>query len=353
MHAILQIPLRIQRVIARWSAAPVFVRALAAITFAASACSSTPDLVVENGRKIRRSALREVWRRPVDSNDTLFAIPSKLLLLPNDVVVLDPAAARVVALSRSKGEKSWAFGASGGGPGEMRTPSDIIAGPDGHILVFDPGNGKVLELSADGRFLGERKIGSGANLRSVCTLGGGALMGYQLDLTTPLTVVAPTYLSARPVPFPWKVVLPTPKVGASGLDLGEFVRETQSVLAPAGPGRCIVARQTASGVALVDSSRVVWTNEVIEAPPLDSLRSTTSTAIAVAVVGDTAFVAYHGIGMRRGRLIDLYSTNTGRYLESWETPTRMSWISANRDGIAVLRSTASGASISLWSVNAR
>ena len=337
----------------RLNATPAFVCVLAAVAIAASACSSKSDLILENGRRIRRSVLREVWRRPVDSNDTLFAIPSKILLLSNDVVVLDPAAARVVALSRASGEKSWVFGASGGGPGEMRTPSDIIEGSGGHILVFDPGNGKVIELSGDGRFLNERKISSGANLRSVCSLGGGALMGYQLDLTSPLTVVAPSYLNARAVTFPWKVALPTQKVGAVSLGLGEFVRETQSVLAPAGPGKCFLARQTASGVALVDSTHVLWTNDMIAGPPLDSLRSTTSTAIAVAVVGDTAMVAYHGIGSRRGRLIDLYSVKSGTYLESWETPTRMSWISANRDEIAVLRSTAAGASLSLWSVNAK
>lgn len=224
---------------------------------------------------------------------------------------------------------------------------------DDNILVFDPGNGKVIELSDDGQFLNERKIGSGANLRSVCAIGGGALLGYQLDLTSPLTVVAPSYLTSRAVAFPWKVALPAPKVGATSLDLGEFVRETQSVLAAAGAGRCIVARQTAGGVALVDSNRVVWTNESIDAPPLDSLRSTTSTAIAAAVVGDTAMVAYHGVGSRRGRLIDLYSIQTGKYLESWETPTRMSWISANRGEIAVLRTTTSGASLSLWSLNVR
>ncbi len=337
----------------RLNAVREFAFASAVIVAATTACSSQSDRILEDGRSIRRSALREVWRRAVDSDDTLFAIPSKILLLENDVVVLDPAAARVVALSRSSGRMSWAFGVSGSGPGEMRTPSEIIEGPGGHVLVFDPGNGKVIELSDGGRLLSERTIGTGANLRSVCGLGGGALLGYQLDLINPLTLIAPTYLTSRAVPFPWKVAPPIQKVGSGSFDLGEFVRETQSVLTAAGRGKCFLARQTSNGVALVDSSRVLWTNNAIKAPPLDSLRSTTSTAIAVAVVGDTAMVAYHGIGKRRGRLIDLYSIKSGTYLESWETPTPMSWISANRDGIAVLRSTGSGASLSFWSFDAK
>jgi len=326
------------------------VRCLLSTLFILACARPEPRVVSEGEREVRRDAFAEVWRRNIDSEDTLFAVPSKLLLVDDYVVVLDPSANRVVGLSRSNGERQWVFGATGSGPGEMRTPSDIEVSANGEVWVVDPGNGKILVLSPNGRLLRERLVGGVSNLRSACIRADGHVLGYQLGLSSPL-VVLDTSLASRALPrFPWAVPIPRSSAGLSQFELSEFVRLTQSIMVSAGGDRCLLARQTAPGVAMMQGDSVLWINEQIKPPAVDSLRENTSTAISVAIVGDRALVAYHGTGKRRGRLVDVYDASTGKYLQSWETPGGMSWISAQGKNLAVLRSRASGSSIAMWAL---
>ena len=187
-------------------------------------------------------------------------------------------------------------------------------------------------------------------VRSACYLSDGRLIVSQMDIGAPIILLDSTLRRARAMKFPWPTASVALRNGQTGVNISEFVRATQGVVGAPGPNGCIFARQTDAGIALLNSSGVVWRTPGIDTPPIDSLRVNTSTAIAIGRTGDSLLVAYHGIGERMGKLIDVYDTRSGKYEGSIETPERMSWMSVDSRGIAVLKNTETGAIISYWTL---
>ena len=321
------------------------------IAILVSACSSSKDASVPEGnRRIFRNRVQIEWQRSITSNDTLFAVPSMLALSDSVIAVLDPSANRVVALSRTTGVPVWTFGATGSGPGELRNPSAIIPSANGSFVVFDPSNGKAIELSRFGRLVRERAVGGATLVRSACYLSDGRLIVSQMDIGAPIVLLDSALRRVRALEFPWPTASVVIGQGQAQANISEFVRTTQGVIGALGSNGCIFARQTDAGIALLNSSGVVWRTPGIDTPPLNSLRDNTSTAIAIGRTGDSLLVAYHGIGKRMGKLIDVYDTRSGKYEGSIETPDRISWMIVDARGIAVLKNTETGATISYWTL---
>jgi hypothetical protein len=222
----------------------------------------------------------------------------------------------------------------------------VVRDAKGNFVILDEGNAKLLVLGTDGTFVSESGLAAAA-ARSLCLLDDGRLIASVLSLGSPLVAIDDTNAAARAVPFPWETeirnALPDPAA-----ELNEFVRLSGSLLVAAGKSRCLVARQTAPGVALIEADSVRWSSTELGGPPIDSLIAGAATAISLATVGDTALVAYLGIGAKRGRLIDRYQLTSGDYLGTWETPDHISWMSSHDRELAVLKLTATGGQISLW-----
>lgn len=341
MHRLLQISIHMVHVSGSAVAVPlaVFVASLLGCTGRESGS--------EGKRAITRAPLEVVWQRDIGSDDSTLALPSKLAIADGVIGVLDPSLNRVIGISSANGKDAWVYSATGGGPSEIRAASDIVVDEHGNFIVLDAGNGKLVRLDTRGRFIGEQLITS-AGPRSVCLTDSTHAVVSQLSLGAPLVRVSIEMGTAVPIGFPWATESGgEPSVG-EGVDASEYVRLTQSILLAIGNSRCVVARQTAPGVALLERDSISWSVQEPDVPPVDSLRSMTSTAIAAAKVGSTIMIAYHGVGALRGKLIDRYSVSDGQYLGSWEAPDHISWLSARDNTIAVLKMTSTGGRISLW-----
>lgn len=300
-------------------------------------------------RKITEAPVDVVWERVIGSADSTLALPSKVTLAATTLAVLDPSLGRIVGLSKRSGETVWQYGSTGSGPRELKEPTDIVLDERGNFVVVDAGNSKLLTISESGVFLAERPMPA-AGARSICLYRDGRALVSQLALGSPLIAFDEKATSARTIAFPWPLDSGDPVRLSPEQQPGEYVRLTQAVLLPDLRGHCLVARQTAPGIALVAEDSVLWRNDELEAPPADSLRTSTSTIIATALLGDTVFAAYHGVGKLRGRLLDRYSLNTGEYIDSWRAPDNISWISGHGREIASLKITSTGGKISLWRV---
>jgi hypothetical protein len=301
--------------------------------------------VREGERLIVTPTYQRLWSRTFGEEDTLMAQPMKLVLAGGTVAVIDPTIARVVGLAVHDGTVQWGYTKPGSGPGELREPSDVAVADDSTLLVIDPRNGTAVALSTHGRYREQYPLAA-PNLRSSCVQRAGRLLGFQLSIGPTLVAMSLADGSSSVLPTPWPVPVPTPVAG--GTELGEFVRLSQGLLAPAGPGRCAVARQTAPGVALVQDDSVAWVNNEISGPPVDSLRDEASTAVSVGVARGEVAVAYHGIGARRGRLIDWYDLDTGRYLRSWVAPEQISWMAITDSLLVVLHHGRDSSRITAW-----
>ena len=341
MHRLLQIQIHMVYVSGGAVAVPLAV-------FVASLLGCTVlDSGSEGKRTITSAPLEVVWQRDIGSDDSTLALPSKLAIADGVIGVLDPSLNRVIGISSANGEDAWVYSASGGGPSEIRAASDIVVDEHGNFVVLDAGNGKIVRLDKRGRFIGEQQITS-AGPRSVCLTDGAQAVVSQLSLGAPLVRVSLEKGTATPLRFPWGSESGgLPSVGGGG-DASEYVRLTQSILLAIGKSRCVVARQTAPGVALLEHDSISWSAQEPDVPPVDSLRSMTSTAIAAAQLGSTIMIAYHGVGALRGKLIDRYRVSDGHYLGTWEAPDHISWLSARGNKIAVLKMTSTGGRISLW-----
>jgi len=321
---------------------------------AAVACAENKsrETVSVGKREIAVGSFRTVWRKEITEEDSIFAIPSKLATNGRVIAVLDPVANRVVGLERATGRVLWLYGKTGSGPGELRGPSDILAIPDRGFLVFDPANARIVEIDEHGRRVRESAVIGAATIRTACALDSGGLLAFELTVEQPIVHFDSSYRVTKRLPLPWTIDLPVTSrdaATAQGSDVSEIIRQSQGVFANVrGRHGCVFARQTADGLALIESDTVRWKRPYIDAPPVESLKVATSAAIAVMARGDTVYVPFHGTGPRRGRLIDLYHSSDGAYLGSLETPSAMSWVDADARGFVVLRSTGYGAAISLW-----
>jgi hypothetical protein len=243
----------------------------------------------------------------------------------------------------------WQYERKGSGPRELKDPTDLVLDARGNFVVVDAGNSKLLTISETGEYIDERQIPT-AGARSICLYRDGHALVSQLAIGSPLVAFDEKAASARTIAFPWPLDSGDPGKVAPEQQPGEYVRLTQAVLLTDPRGHCLVARQTAPGLALVAEDSVLWINNELDAPPADSLRASTSTIIATALLGDTVVAAYHGIGKQRGRLLDRYALNTGVYLGSWRAPDNISWMSGNGRELASLKITSTGGKISLWRV---
>lgn len=83
------------------------------------------------------------------SEDTLLANPSVIRAGATGLYVLDRSLQQVTALD-SLGDAVWSYGSRGSGPNEFQNPRDMRVDGQQRILVYDPGNMRVVALSQTG-----------------------------------------------------------------------------------------------------------------------------------------------------------------------------------------------------------
>lgn len=260
--------------------------------------------------------------------DTLLATPHKLdVASDGGLYVLDVGAKKVLRIEA--GRLAWAWGSSGQGPGEIGNvrAMTLDADTDAPFLV-DSGNRRLVWLSSDGTLLREQPFTSPALMTEdvVALADSSGYVASIFGMTQDRGVLGIDLLRIPPDGESSTVVTPS----WSGFQDLEVIQLDMLVFAASGPSWGL-AFKTGPGFFLVaeDAARAHSFVERTDFPEVTASEQTTeggarrgigfverptTTAYDVDTAGDTLFVL---AGDSDGRgVLDMYSTATGRYLES-------------------------------------
>lgn len=109
------------------------------------------------GRRFLDAQWDTVWVQG-GAGDTILANPSVIRASSTGVYVLDRSIHRVTALD-SLGEAFWSFGSRGGGPNEFQNPRDMRVDASERVLVYDPGNMRIVALDPNGKPIARIPLG--------------------------------------------------------------------------------------------------------------------------------------------------------------------------------------------------
>lgn len=261
--------------------------------------------------------------------DTLLLLPGRLAADEDGVIVSDVYGARVLRFDR-RGEMLWMFGARGSGPDEFRAIRDLHLDANGRVWVLDTENARVMILNRHG--VPERRIpltDVGVPADDIAPLPDGDMILITEDAERPLVRVGPDGVVLSREPFPWP--------GFAGLH-----PMTRQVITASDPrsGRWVSAFQVGDGFFRFVGSeprggRGWFVEEVLFPGVLQErtglttttrLSSPTFAAWSIALTEERLYVLFAGRSTHRMRVLDTYSLEDGRYLESFRLPRSLTAI---------------------------
>ncbi|HPF61425.1 MAG TPA: hypothetical protein PLI93_05115 [Gemmatimonadales bacterium] len=222
----------------------------------------------------------------------------------------------------STGVLRWQVGRSGAGPGEYRNPTELRVRDDGRIVLRDPPNARILELSPLGSPLRTIPVVS-QNHRMLALSGqrfmllGGSHTDFAIIVDSAGGLLATTPLGAEQMDVP--------------------VVSRQAVAGQASDGGAAIAFVYSGSFATVTPTGEMQWHEGVEAIPFpkvltlkvgDKKQYTAARvdpkaprgARSVAVGPRAVYLLFGGESADAGRLIDEYDRQTGRYTRSWRVP---------------------------------
>ena len=236
------------------------------------------------------------------------------------------------------GLMTWAVGNRGKGPNEFTNPTDLKLDTDGNVWVLDPPNRRVTVVEASGRVsrLVPLRGEVGGSIHGVLPSAGDnfwvLVLGH--DVLAVKFDKDGNVIDDQPLPDQLTSV---PTVAR------------QPVVAWAGSDRVFIGFLWSSALARwsVEQKRLEFFPgvESVEFPPIrerkvlgggvfrgvDPSTATLATR-GLGIFGDTAYVLFAGASRFKGRLIDMYSTQSGTYLGSHLLPEKIRALVVVEDG---------------------
>lgn len=137
----------------------------------ASLAQAATEVEIDGVRHIRNSAtpangnrvvkLEEVWRAGGDDGEDFFGLITQVLIGDDGMIyLLDTRLSEVPVYSRD-GERVATLSREGDGPGETRTPTNMLFMPDGDLGLVQMFPGKVIKIGTDGTPDGTFQPGGG------------------------------------------------------------------------------------------------------------------------------------------------------------------------------------------------
>jgi hypothetical protein len=151
--------------------------AVSALLLVAGACAGDRDASrseVRAERQVEAVAWDTVFVIAGGVQDTMLLRPRLLAARHGVLYAYDYGDHRLKAFDAT-GRPVWQFGGSGAGPEEFGNAIDLEVGADGTVWVADGGNGRLSQVSADGRALRVTPF-SGLPVRDVVPLRSGVLV---------------------------------------------------------------------------------------------------------------------------------------------------------------------------------
>lgn len=92
------------------------------------------------------------------------------------LLVTYPLFNQVVCWNSKSGEVLWRYGIKGRGRGMLNNPSYVTSGPNGNFLISDTKNNRIVEISKEGKFVYNYKMGKGTAPGNLITPRGLVLL---------------------------------------------------------------------------------------------------------------------------------------------------------------------------------
>ncbi len=120
--------------------------------------------------------LEEVWRHGGEDDEEFFGMISQCVVGDDGTIYLLDTRMSEIPVYDTAGERLDTLSREGDGPGETRTPSDLLFMPDGNLGMVQVFPGKITKISTDGTPAGTLEIGdatTGGFLQMFGCISGG------------------------------------------------------------------------------------------------------------------------------------------------------------------------------------
>jgi WD40 repeat protein len=156
----------------------------AAAAFAGEEVTKDGVLHVMNGAKPSGKAetikLEEVWRHGGEDDEDFFGMISQCVVGDDGTIYLLDTRTSEVPVYSPDGERVTTLSREGDGPGETRTPSNMLFMPDGSLGLVQVFPGKVTKIATDGTPTGVMEVGDptegGFLMMFDCVSGGSQVI---------------------------------------------------------------------------------------------------------------------------------------------------------------------------------
>jgi hypothetical protein len=239
----------------------------------------------------------------------------------------------------SLGHLAWSYGRKGAGPGEFRRIRDVKVDAAGQAWVLDQRNLRLTVITASGQATRMIPLAElPANPEGVVPLRGGDAI-VVLNDTLPLVRITPDGHVAADLPFPW----------AQFRTLHPLATQLATAAEPR-TGRWVAAFQNGNGFfRFRDSAPAGRRNLYVENVPFPEIQVTrtgnsvesgfrnppVSAAESISLSPTRVYVLFGGrTGLAR-RIVDVYSLDDGRYIESVRLPRAVDHLAWGNGGFYV------------------
>jgi 6-bladed beta-propeller protein len=137
---------------------------------------------------VKTLSFNEQWRLGGDNDDEIFGMISQVLVDDDNVYLLDTQLSEVKVYDKD-GTFLRTLGREGDGPGEVRTPADMLFMPDGTLGLVQVFPGKVTKLDLEGNPAGTFQAGGGD------PTAGGFVMYFDVKTRGDEVILSATHTS--------------------------------------------------------------------------------------------------------------------------------------------------------------
>jgi hypothetical protein len=296
------------------------------------ACGSDPATEFEReGRPPRLQRAEPVafaWNEELriggDLNDTILFIPLHVVANSAGVFVVDIAANRLVHFGHD-GTLKWMFGVSGAGPGEFRSPRDLRLDAVGRIWVTDSENRRSTIITPSGELDRLVSLQSSETVMHVLPLADHTAIAITMSLEQPIVRIDSTGEVLSQHKFPWERYASLSRLTTQFLAAHDPMSSQWFSAFSVGDGFFAFNGSEWDGYEGWYVERVKFPMAVVrtqgDMTVTQLARPPQSAAIAVTLSPSFLYVLFGGSGPHRGKVVDRYHRDTGKYESSFLLPS--------------------------------
>jgi hypothetical protein len=285
------------------------------------------------GRKLVTLTSDTAWIANVANGQMLYE-PVSLAAADSTIFVLEWSGRQIVALNAHNGSVRWRAGRKGVGPGEFNNPYDLRPVEDGGVVVFDAPAKRLTRYSADGSINSIVPLSRIPGMaRWMCALRDKRyLLGFMYSDT--VMEVDEQGTAVKVSVQPWQLEDPRTDLNEPPMYNDPKTHTCISTFVRA----LGFSRYDASGFGPVRPyvENLVMPYLIRSASGRDSLNVDVIGAYDAAIRRDTLWLLFGGVTDLSRRVVDLYSTESGRYLVSVRLPKEARAIAVTGNALVVI-----------------